>query len=304
MNASVSMDEKFTGHESFVCRYGWLRKAYDAVRANPKIFTDTENAIVSLGIGSNMVKSLEFWGKAFEIIAPEDKKSRHYTVTPFGRAILDPKSGKDPYLEDFGSLWLLHWKLVTKGNLAAWNLVFQELQEWRMTHSRLIEMLHRRGRKNGAPLVENTVKQHLDMLLQTYTTPESTNLRALEESLGSPLQELGLLSRREIDDSRDSMIEIRIGPKPSLTADVFLSAVVDHWGRFHGGTSLSLQEIMFGRLSPGVVFKLDEASVIEYLNEIPEFTDQLSYQDGALIRALQLRRNAKLEDVRKHLRFA
>lgn len=304
MSAAASMEEKFTGHESFVCRYGWLRKAYDAVHANPKIFTDTESAIVSLGIGSNMVKSMEFWGKAFEVIAPLDKKSRQYSVTPFGRAILDPKSGKDPYLEDLGSLWLLHWKLVTQANLAAWNLVFQELQEWRITHSRLIEMLHKRGRRNGAPLVENTVKQHLDMLLQTYTMSESTNLRALEESLGSPLQELGLLTRREIEDSKDTMVELKIGPKPSLSAGVFLAAVVEHWGRVGGGTSLSLQEIMFGRLSPGVVFKLDEASVIGYLNEISNFSDQLTYQDGALIRALQLRRNAKLGDVRKHLGLA
>ncbi len=305
MSSVVSTDEKFSGHESFVCRYGWLRKAYDGVSNNARIFTDVDMAIVSLGVGSNMVKSMEFWGKAFEVIAPVDKKSRQYSVTPFGRAMLDLKSGKDPYLEDLGSLWLLHWKLVTRANLAAWNLVFQELQEWRITQSRLIEMLHRRGRRNGAPLVESTVKQHLEMLLHTYTTTASANLRALEESLGSPLQELGLLSRRETDGiSKDTVIEIKIGPKLSLPAEVFLVCVVDHWNRMGGGASISLQEIMFGHLSPGVVFKLDEASVIEYLSRIPDITDQLTYQDGALIRGLQLRRTVKLEDVRKRLRFA
>ncbi len=304
MSTQQSLDDKFTGHESFVCRYGWLRKAYDAVEENPEIFADMEGAIVSLGVGSNMVKSMEFWAKAFDVIAPANSKSRQYAVTSFGRAVLGHKSGKDPYLEDLGSLWLLHWKLVTKANLAAWNLVFQELQEWRISHSRLIEKLHRRGRRSGAPLVENTVKQHLDMLLNTYTMPASNNLRALEESLGSPLQELGLLARRNIEDSRDSMIELRIGPKPSLPAEIFLAAIVDYWHRTVSGASISLQDIMFGRMSPGVVFKLDEASVIEYLNEIPDLTDQLTYQDGALIRALQLKPKVNLDDVRKRVRFA
>lgn len=297
-------EEKFSGHESFVCRYGWLRKAYDGVSRNPRIFTDIDSAIVSLGVGSNMVKSMEFWGKAFEVIAPKEKKSREYQVTPFGRGMLDPKSGKDPYLEDLGSFWLLHWKLVTQANLAAWNLVFQELQEWQITQSRLIEMLHRRGRRNGAPLVETTVRQHLDMLLGTYTTPTSTNLRALEESLGSPLQELALISRREIEGSKDWMIEIKIGPKPSLPIGVFVFALLEHWERAEAGTSLSLQEIMFGKLSPGVVFKLDEASVVDYLSRLEEVTDDLSYKDGALIQAVQLQRHAKMADVRKRLRVA
>ncbi len=306
MRGATIVDDKFTGHESFVCRYGWLRKAYDAVEGNPKIFTDMEGAIVSLGVGSNMVKSLEFWARSFDVIVPSDeKKSRAYDVTPFGRAILAHKGGADPFLEDLGSLWILHWKLVTQANLAAWNLVFQELQDWRITHSRLIEMLHRRGRRSGAPLVENTVKQHLDILLNTYTMPSSNNLRTLEESLGSPLQELGLLARREIEDSRDTMIEIRIGPKPSLSPKIFLAAVVDYWHRTNpASSSISLPEIMFGKMSPGVVFKLDEASVIEYLNDIPELADKLTYQDGALIRALQLKPKAKLDDVRKQVRFA
>ncbi|WP_250537655.1 MULTISPECIES: DUF4007 family protein [unclassified Caballeronia] len=29
--------ERFSGHESFVCRYGWLRKVFDAVNASPEI---------------------------------------------------------------------------------------------------------------------------------------------------------------------------------------------------------------------------------------------------------------------------
>src|SRR5260221_7116849 len=139
MNPARRVEEKFSGHESFVCRYGWLRKAYDAVTQSPALFADEERAIVKLGVGSNMVRSLEFWGRAFGVI--EGERSA-YRPTKFGRALLDLKKGKDPYLEDLGSLWLLHWKLATgKTNLAAWNLVFQDIQEWRVSRQRLLEML-------------------------------------------------------------------------------------------------------------------------------------------------------------------
>jgi hypothetical protein len=304
MKAATAPEERFSGHESFVCRYGWLRKAYDGVVANPSVFSDLDQAIVALGVGSNMVKSVEFWGKAFGIIT-SDKKSRRYEPTDFGRVLLDLRKGSDPYLEELGSLWLLHWKLVTNANLAAWNLVFQDLQEWRITRARLTEMLQRRGRRNGGALVESTVKQHLEMLIATYSTPRTTNVRALEETLGSPLQELGLLTRLHVEGANDDIIEVQIGPKPTLPGNVFLNAVIDYWARLHPlATSLSLQEVMFAKLSPGVVFRLDEASVIQHLTGFADLTEGvMGYQEGALVRRIQLSRNKRIADVQNRLKL-
>jgi hypothetical protein len=290
-------EEKFSGHESFVCRYGWLRKAYDGVVKSPKLFADEGEAVVKLGVGSNMVRSLEFWSRAFGVI---DGHKAEYKPTKFGKTLLDPKHGKDPYLEDLGSLWLLHWKLATSdSNLAAWNLVFQDLQEWRVTRARLMEMLRRRGRRTKGALAESTVKQHLDILVNTYTTARANDVRALEESLGSPLQELGLLTRVQLDSSEE-VIEIHTGSKPTLPAQVFLNAVVDHWERnYPTSASMSLQEISFAKRSPGVVFRLDEASVIGYLSEFNTLTHGLmQFQEGALIRGLQLSRKTKINEVR------
>ena len=297
MTAAVRVDERFSGHESFVCRYGWLRKAYDGVARSPKLFADEEDAVVKLGVGSNMVKSLEFWSRAFVIV---EGQRGGYRLTAFAKALLDVKKGRDPYLEDLGSLWLLHWKLATSdANLAAWNLVFQDLLEWRVPRSRLIEMLARRGRRTKGALAGFTIKQHLDILVNTYTSPRASDVRALEESLGSPLQELRLLTRVELDSSEE-VIEIHTGPKPTLPAEVFLNAVVDHWERTQPtSTSLSLQEITFGRKSPGVVFRLDESSVIHYLAEFRLLADKkLDFQEGALVRGLQLARNTKIGEVR------
>jgi hypothetical protein len=297
MTQAIRMEEKFSGHESFVCRYGWLRKAYDGVARSPRLFSNEEEAVVQLGVGSNMVKSLEFWSRAFGVI---DGRKGGYEPTKFGKALLDLKRGKDPYLEDLGSLWLLHWKLATSdSNLAAWNLVFQDLQEWRVTRARLIEMLERRGRRAKGNLAASTIKQHLDILVNTYTTARANDVRALEESLGSPLQELGLLTRVQLDSSEE-VIEVHIGSKPTLPGQVFLNAVVDYWERNHPtSVSISLQEITFGKRSPGVVFRLDEGSVVRYLSEFKDLTRGLmQFREGALIRGLQLSRNSKIGEIR------
>src|ERR1035437_1834804 len=62
----------FSGHETFVFRYGWLKKAYDAVRENPQSFGD-DQAIVTLGVGKNMVRSIRHWALATGVLAEEPK---------------------------------------------------------------------------------------------------------------------------------------------------------------------------------------------------------------------------------------
>ena len=72
----------FSGHESFACRYGWLPKLYEALVNEPTLFSSDEGAIMRLGIGRNMIKSLRFWGEAFGLTQPCGRMVR---VTEFAR---------------------------------------------------------------------------------------------------------------------------------------------------------------------------------------------------------------------------
>ena len=54
------MSFRFSGHETFPCRYAWLPKAYAALDACPSTFANEEEAMVSLGLGKNMVRALRF----------------------------------------------------------------------------------------------------------------------------------------------------------------------------------------------------------------------------------------------------
>jgi hypothetical protein len=64
----------FSGHDSFQCRQLWLKKGYDYVQEG-KNFND-EDAVVQLGVGKNMVSSIRFWLKAFNIIDNKDDSNR------------------------------------------------------------------------------------------------------------------------------------------------------------------------------------------------------------------------------------
>src|SRR4051794_12085664 len=100
----------FSGHETFVFRYSWLKKAVDTVSENPSIFNQ-EDVIVSLGLGRNMVKSLRHWGLATRVLEEETKaRTGQLRCTELGRVLFC--SIGDPYLEDPNTLWILHWNLL------------------------------------------------------------------------------------------------------------------------------------------------------------------------------------------------
>jgi transposase len=49
---------RFSGHETFACRFAWLPKAYQFLKSHPEHWSNDEEAMVALGIGKNMVRSL------------------------------------------------------------------------------------------------------------------------------------------------------------------------------------------------------------------------------------------------------
>ncbi len=106
---------KFSGHQTFVFRYGWLEKGVRGVDDSPTIFSD-DDAMIRLGVGKNMVESIRHWCFVTQLVEadsdPEGKTGRDLRVTDLGRHLL-LKDGWDPFLQDDASLWLIHWLLVS-----------------------------------------------------------------------------------------------------------------------------------------------------------------------------------------------
>lgn len=251
--------ERFSGHESFPCRYGWLPKFFDLLLEDPASVRHDEHVMVKMGVGRNMVKSARFWASAFGVM--EDLPKRPPAPTPFGRWLLDPSHGADPYLEDVGSLWLLHWRLVSTAQLAAWEVAFFETPEREVLKRFLLQKVERRAAELERRLTASTVRQHLDIFLGCYGAPLHVGANAIEDSLACPLQELGLVRLNPAGD-RDELIEFVRGPWRHLSVDTFVRVTLDYWQlRALNDRTLTLRALLSDFASPGLVLRLDEAAL-------------------------------------------
>ncbi len=291
----VSQSPNFSGHETFALRYAWLKKGVDGLVRSPDIF-GREDALVLLGVGKNMVRSIRHWCLATGVVVETDPSpgSRQRPLQPSlfgGRLLLEP--GWDPFLEDDGSLWLLHWHLAT--NLAratTWYWAFNHLAEPEFTRDGLMLGLARFCEGNRWSRVsEATLKSDVSCFLRTYVPGRRGPATTVEETLDCPLTTLGLIR----ETGEEHHYRFQNGAKPGLPEAVFAYALLDCWDKRHmGQETLSLREITHGEGSPGRLFRLDEDSVLASLDRLSDLSDgRLVFNDTAMVR--QVIRRAPVE---------
>lgn len=160
----------FSGHESFQCKSIWLKKGYDFINEGYK-FTDND-AVVKLGVGKNMVASIRFWLKSFRLTINDE-------LTNIAHYLFDSEKGKDPFTEDIGTLWLLHFILITENVASIYKLVFLDFQREKKEYDRQqlqffikrkCNILEQKNVYN-----ENTVKKDIRVLFQSYIHPSTIN---------------------------------------------------------------------------------------------------------------------------------
>ena len=255
---------RFSGHETFACRYAWLPKAYRALQANPAQFSDEDGAMVELGLGKNMVHSLRFWVESVGLAIPEGQRSLR--LTDLAHTIFGP-DGFDPYLEDIRTLWLIHWNLASRvdGALFAWRYLLNQWPYPEFTRSEVLAAFARESKRLGYSHSTITLSQHLEAFLHTYY-PARSKTGAVEDSLDGPLVELALLQivgEKKGESGRwENVYAFRREPKPEITAELFEYCLATFWARFRPNEeTLTLREITLGVCSPGQVFKLTEDDV-------------------------------------------
>lgn len=255
----------FSGHETFPLRYGWLKKAYDAVSADPGIFT-RDDAVVELGVGKNMVRSIRHWALACDVLREEPKtRGLRLSPTEFG-TFLFGAGGRDPYLEDVNSLWLIHWNLCTNESRATtWNWAFNVVRATEFSTQALSATIQSElGRRMLKAPTANTLKRDVEVFVRSYMPSRLTKKSVLEDSLDCPLVDLGLL----VTEGGDTYSFVR-GPHRSLDNNIFAALLLEFWNReAPRQETLSFNEIAYAQNSPGCVFKLDEESLVERLENL------------------------------------
>ena len=248
----ISRRPRFSGHQTFPFRYGWLEKAYQHIQ-DGRQFSDPD-ALIHLGVGKNMVESIRYWCDVFGL-------ADEHGLTSFATALLAPQTGWDPYLEDDASLWLLHWRLCSQAQImTAATLLFGEMHKPEFDRQEWLDLLRQRdSQSSGKATSIPTLERDMDCCLKMYGPLKlAGKKRVLELSYACPFQELGLLSPLE----GSSLLRFSIGPKSGLPPEIIGFAIWDYL-RSSGRSGLRLSELMYTDYAPGQIFMLDENSLVE-----------------------------------------
>lgn len=253
----------FGRHESFPLRFAWIAKGLDALRADPSVFSH-EDATVVLGVGKNMVASIRHWLHAATLVQPRPD-GNGYEETELARTVFG--SDGDPYLEDDGTIWLLHWLLATNpGTATAVYWFFNHFHRSSFANDEAAAGLRAFvDRESATRTSPTTLNRDAATLLRMYTRTAAGTRLALEDALDSPLSLLDLVDR--IDSQHRRSVP---AARPGLPPEVFAFAVAevfDHLSTPH----VAVQQLMYSdraHCAPGAVFRMTEESLVHKIEEL------------------------------------
>lgn len=279
---------RFSGHETFTCKQFWLKKGFDFLQGNERRFND-ESAVVELGVGKNMVSSIAYWLKSFGIVDDSFRPTEMGTYV-FG------EQGRDRYIEDIATVWLLHYFLVKTGYASVYSLFFNEFKRERIDFNRdhLHSFLKRKCFEvNDSLYNENTITSDVSTFLRNYII--SSNLHTakkleLDDEFSGLLYELNLISLYKLEQVEGRQIEMyktENKNREELPYELVLFAILD---RFPGEPSISFRELEVSVNSPGMVFSLTKEGLYAKLEEIVgHYGKQVVLSDTAGIQVLQFK---------------
>ena len=267
---------KFSGHETFTCKLFWPKKGVDFLLGGHSF--NEEDAVVQLGVGKNMVSSIRFWLKAFGLVDEEDN------LIELARMIFED-DGYDPYLEDIGTIWLLHYLLVTQNYASVYNLVFNHFLKERneFTKNHLVGFLKRiTGNRNFNSYSEKTFEPDVSVFLRSYLASSRASAKAnIEEEFASLFIDLQLIERVVKTDDELAKEEFYLMSKkkrPSLPPLILLWAVVSKYGT---EANITLNELFSDNNSIGNVFLLSKDDIYEKMEIIAAKYPQVTFSQTA-----------------------
>lgn len=277
----------FSGHESFQCRNLWLKKGFDFVKKN-KSFND-EDAVVELGVGKNMVSSIRFWMKAFNILTADDK------LTQFAFDLLDD-DGYDPFLEDDASLWLLHFYLVKIGFASSYSFIFNELRKEKIefTKDNFIALVKRKSETEQTfPYNEKTLAEDFSVLIKMYLRNESQN-NDKEDGFSGILTDLDLI--KSFSKNKETYYFIENSERNEIPVEIILYMILES---DNFDLSISLNSIEHEYNSIGSIFAINRTGILKKIEDLAAKYPFIIFNDQAGIKELQFKSKPSSESILK-----
>lgn len=286
----MSTKLSFSGHESFTCKQFWLKKVFDFSLAKRDFSSET--AVIDLGVGKNMVASLRYWGRAFGIMDEKDNP------TPLAKYIFGDR-GKDPYLEDIGTIWLLHFNLLKSNKASIYSFVYNELRKERIDFTR--DQLHAFLKRRSFELYpsaynENTINTDINVFVRNYVKPHRDDKIDIEDDFSGIMIDLDLVKtwKQKIEGSTLTWYKIEPQERMDLPPEILLYAILDNYEEHR---TISFRELLYGQNSPGSVFALNAEGLYNKIIALTDLYRDIVYTETAGNQVLQLKSHFSKQNI-------
>lgn len=286
---------KFSGHETFQVREGWLHKGMKLIHHDPQMIGD-EFVSDHLGVGRNMAKSIRHWLVATKLAEPvvKNASSKWPTLkfTEIGELVWE----RDPYFLELGTWWMLHINLVNSPRIATtWAWFFNSFGHNRFGRSVCLESLQRYvAMSQTRPPSAATLERDLSCLLLSYSRTIPVQNIDPEEGTESPFRELGLLNY--FKNSGYYQLNQTMKNIPSAIFGYAMANAFEELQQNRKDTDISLGEITRKTGGPGRVFCLSEESLFETISRIESVEQQeFSVSNLAGEKAIRIRCRSAVE---------
>ena len=280
----------FAAHESFHLRQGWLRKGLLGIEQHPDLF-NREDATDILGVGRNMVSAIRYWLQAtglasVKIETADGKRISSFSGTDFARLLMQ----YDPFIEDEGSLWFIHYELAT--NLVqstTWSWFFNRFGVRHFTQDMFLAHLQRFVDAEGKRKISvRSLEKDFRCFIRTYSRgSDRADHLSPEENFDCPLTSLNLLehlpktkSYRTVTPDENALPELIVA---------YALARMRSQMRL-GMREISFRDALYGEGSPGRVLNLDPEVLFGYLVRLGDNNeDVLSFSTTAGLNIITLK---------------
>lgn len=253
---------KIRAHETFFIRKGWINKGLKYVNKNPDVFIDKVNRPSDvLGMGNNMVKSLRYWMQATGLTeeSKTGKRTQHFTE------LGDIVRKYDPYVEELGTLCLLHYKLAQNRELAtSWYFFYNIFNQKEFSKYDFVDALNKYLRVNGLEVAERSLDDDFNCLINTYISRSilSPEKQQPESNIDSPLGELGLIA---VANKKEKTFRKVIPSINVIPVEIAMHIIKDN---AKGKREIQISNIYNGENNLGKVFNLDMISLMSILHSL------------------------------------
>ncbi len=288
---------KFSGHETFAIREGWLHKGLKLLIEEPELLYD-EYVADWLGVGKNMSRSIRHWLDVAGLAERVKGNGRQSPLveTELGQLIYE----RDPYFVDIGTWWALHVNLVApQTQVYTWKWFFNDFSHSRFERSMCLNRLMRDVEKSQSrPPSENTVQRDVACLLQSYARNIPTEDKDPEDALECPFVELGLLSY--FRTSRYYQVHQGAKVIPTHLLGYALSMAFEEARTGQDTFDISVREAATHEGGPGKAFVMTSESLLSLALHAEKADKDIQVVGLAGERRIRIRRMQPIDWLRNH----